>query len=177
MSDDNARTLADDRRRLLHEMEVERNQVWRNIEWCRIRDIDRPFVARWSLKDIVGHLTTHESEVVTAFRDLREGRRPTYFDITDIDRWNHDHVERKQAVDFWSLLEQLRGSRTRLLEELALVSNEDLTNDATPENRLVRSVIEHDRAHWHEIAARLAGMEGARPASSERNPAATTASP
>jgi hypothetical protein len=176
MADDNVRTLADDRRRLLHEMEVERNQLWRNIEWCRIRDIDRPFVAEWSLKDIVGHVATHESEVVAAFRDLREGRRPVYFEIDDIDRWNHDHVERKHAVDFWSLLEQLRSSRTRLHEELALVNDEDLTNEATPEYRLVRGIIEHDRGHWHEIAARLAGMEGARPASEERAPAATTIS-
>lgn len=177
MSDDNARTLADDRRRLLAELELERNQVWRNIEWCRIRDIERPFISDWSLKDIVGHLTTHESEVVTAFRDLREGRRPTYFDIDDLDRWNHDHVERKRAVDFFSLLEQLRSSRTRLLEELALVEDQNLVDEETPEHKLVRSVIEHDRAHWHEIAALLAGMEGVRPlTSSKRNPAATTVS-
>jgi hypothetical protein len=52
--DDNNRTNADDRRRLLHEMEVERNQLVRNIETCRIRDIDRPFIGEWSLKDIVG---------------------------------------------------------------------------------------------------------------------------
>lgn len=173
--DDTPRTLADERRRLLGELEVERNQVWRNIEWCRIRDIDRPFAGEWSLRDIVGHLASHEAEVVSAFRDLREGRPTGYFEIVDLDRWNHDHVERKRSVDFWSLLEQLRGSRTHLMDELDAVSDELLTDETSMQHRLVRSVIDHDREHWHEIAARLAGMEGARLTSPERNPAATTA--
>jgi len=141
------------------ELELERNQVWRNIEWCRIRDIDRPFAGEWSLADIVGHLASHEAEIVSALRDLREGRPATYFDVPDLDRWNRDHVERKRGVDFWSLLEQLRGSRARLLEELALLSDEAITDESTMENRLVRALIDHDRHHWHEIAAVLAGME------------------
>lgn len=173
--DDTPRTLADERRRLFQELEVERNQVWRNIEWCRIRDIDRAFAGEWSLRDIVGHLASHEAEVVSAFRDLREGRPVTYFDIPDLDRWNADHVERKRGIDFWSLLEQLRGSRAHLLEELDAVSDELLTDETSTQYRLLRSVIDHDRGHWHEIAARLAGMEGARLTSAERNPAATTA--
>ena len=70
--DDDARALADERRRLLHELEVERNQLIRNIETCRIRDIDRPFIGDWSLRDIVGHVSSWEAEVVTAFRDIRE---------------------------------------------------------------------------------------------------------
>lgn len=174
MSDDDVRVRADERRRLLGELELERNQVWRNIEWCRIRDIDRPFVGEWSLGDIVGHLASHEAEVVSAFRDLREGRPAGYFAIGDQDRWNNDHVERKRGVDFWSLLEQLRSSRARLLDEMALVSDEVLTDEASTENRLVRALITHDRAHWHEVAAKLAGMAGVRPVSSEQNESATT---
>ena len=55
---------ADERRRLLGELELERNQLMRNIETCRIRDIDRPFIGSWSLKDIVGHIASWEAEVV-----------------------------------------------------------------------------------------------------------------
>ena len=57
---------ADERRRLLGELELERNQLMRNIETCRIRDIDRPFIGSWSLKDIVGHIASWEAEKVTA---------------------------------------------------------------------------------------------------------------
>jgi hypothetical protein len=71
-------------------------------------------------------------------------------------------VERKRDLDFWSVLEQIRGSRARLLDEIARVSDEDLAGDGSLQTRLVQSVIDHDREHWHQIAAKLAGMAGAR---------------
>ena len=162
--DDDARALADERRRLLHELEVERNQLIRNIETCRIRDIDRPFIGDWSLRDIVGHVSAWEAEVVTAFRDIREERRPVLYDFDNdkLDEWNRDHVERKRDLDFSSVMHQLHGGRGRLLEEIELVSDYDLTHDGSRRALLVRSVIDHDREHWHDIAARLAGMSGAR---------------
>jgi Mycothiol maleylpyruvate isomerase N-terminal domain len=162
--EDDARTLADARRRLLGRLDLERSQLIRNIETCRIRDIDRPFIASWSLKDIVGHVASWEAEVVSALRELREHRRPALlkFDIANLEEWNSDHVERKRDLNFWSVLEQLRGGRHRLLEELAQVTDDDLVSDDSSQHRLALSVIDHDREHWHEIAARLAGMEGAR---------------
>ncbi len=162
--DDKDRTAADDRRRLLHELEVERNQLLRNVETCRIRDIDRPFVGDWSLKDIVGHVASWEAEVVSALRELREGKRPALleFDQTTINEWNQDHVERKRDLNFWSVLEQLRGGRGRLAEEIALVSDDELTEEGSLSRRLVHSAIDHDREHWHLIAAKLAGMAGAK---------------
>jgi len=164
MTDDDVRTRADERRRLLHALEVERNQLTRNVETCRIRDIERPFIGDWSLKDIVGHIASWEAELVSALRELREGRRPALldFDTGKIDEWNQDHIERKRALDFWSMTEQLRSGRVRLLEEIALVGDDDLTTEGSVHFRLVHSAIDHDREHWHAIAARLAGMEGAR---------------
>lgn len=164
MANNDAGALADERRQLLHQLDVERNQLIRNVETCRIRDIERPFIGEWSLKDIVGHVATWEAEVVTAIRELREGQRPTLFDFeqAQIDRWNQDHVERKRDLNFWSILEQLRGGRARLVEELEALSDEDLASEGSTYHRLVHSVLDHDRDHWHEIAARLAGMAGAR---------------
>src|SRR3970282_3017252 len=120
MAEDNTTTFADERRRLLHELDVERTQFIRNVETCRIRDSERPFIGKWSLNDIVGHMASWEAEVVTAFRDIREGKRPALldFDTAHLDAWNQDHVERKRDLNFWSLMEQLRGGRQRLLEEL-----------------------------------------------------------
>ena len=164
MADDDSRSHADELRRLLGELELERKQLIRNIETCRIRDIERPFIAEWSLKDIVGHIASWEAEVVSALRDLREGARPAVldFDPTTLNRWNQDHAERKRELNFWSVLEQLRGGRQRLLEEVALLDDDVLTEESSPERSLVHSMIDHDREHWHEIAAVLAGMPGAR---------------
>jgi hypothetical protein len=137
----------------------------RNVETCRIRDIERPFIGQWSLKDIVGHVASWEAEVVSALRELRDGRRPALldFDRSTIDTWNQDHVERKRDVNFWGVLEQLRGGRTRLVDEIDSFSDEDLAAEGSVQRRLVHSAIDHDREHWHEIAARLAGMAGVRP--------------
>ncbi|MEX0783655.1 MAG: DinB family protein [Dehalococcoidia bacterium] len=166
MSDDNTSTNADERRRLLAELELERKQLIRNIETCRIRDIERPFIDEWSLKDIVGHVSTWEAEVTTAFRELRAGQRPRLldFDRTAIDHWNHDHVERKRDLNFWNVLEQLKGGRQRLLEELDQVPDEELAAEGSIHLRLVQSTIDHERDHWHQLAAKLAGMTGARSA-------------
>lgn len=163
--EDNAKSGSDERRRILGELELERKQLVRNIETCRIRDIEKPFVGEWSLKDIVGHVASWEAEVVTAFRELRDGKRPSVIDFhqDQLDRWNQDHVERKRDLNFWSVMEQLRGGRVRTIEELGQITNGQLTLDGSVHLKLVHSLIDHDRSHWHEIAARLAGMTGARP--------------
>lgn len=177
MTDDDTRTLADERRRLLGHLELERNQLVRNIEFCRIRDIDRPFIDQWSLKDVVGHLASWEAEVVSALRELREGKRPRLldFDRSSLDEWNNDHVERKRDLDFSSVFEQLRGGRMRLLEEVSLVMDEELTAEGSVPNRLVHSIFDHEREHWHEIAAKLAGMAGARHTGPQSVPEEVTA--
>lgn len=164
MPDDDSRGYADERRRLLHSLDVEHGQLMRNIETCRIRDIERPFIGSWSLKDIVGHVASWEAEVVAAFRELKEGKRPALldFDESTLDEWNRDHVERKRDLDFWSVLTQLQGGRGRLLKVIEGVSDEDLTAEGSTYARLVQSAIDHDREHWHGIAAALAGLEETR---------------
>jgi hypothetical protein len=164
MTDDDVRALTDERRRLMHELELERNQLIRNIETCRIRDIERPFIDQWSLKDIVGHVASREAELVTALREIRANEKPALaeFDPMHRDQWNQDHVERKRDLNFWSVFEQLRGGRARLLEELDHISDEDLLADDSPFLALVRTAIEHDRDHWHHMAAVLAGLENER---------------
>lgn len=169
MVDDDTRSRADERRRLLGELELERNQLIRNIETCRIRDIERPFIAEWSLKDIVGHVATWEAEALTALRHLRAGQRPTILEMapSEVDEFNADHVERKRDIDFWSLYEQLKGTRLRLLDEIADIDDDTLVADGSVHAAIVRYVTGHDRHHWHDIAAKLAGMEGARPGPAE----------
>src|SRR5215211_1447446 len=103
MSDDDTRARADERRRMLNELELERNQLIRNIETCRIRDIDRPFIGDWSLKDIVGHVASWEAEFVAGLADIRAGRRPRTDELGG-DReesWNAEQVLLKGEIQFW----------------------------------------------------------------------------
>lgn len=166
MSEDDPRSLAEERRFLVGRLNLEFNQLVRNIETCRIRDIERPFIGEWSLKDIVGHVATWEAEVLKALRELREGHRPELldFDNSKINEWNEDRRQRKAELGFQSVYEQLKGGHQRLVDELELASDDDVATEGSVHNRLVLSTIDHEVEHWHEIAAKLAGMEaGVRP--------------
>jgi len=166
MADDETTGYADERRRLLVALERERNQLIRNIETCRIRDIERPFIGEWSLKDIVGHVSSWEAEVIVSLRQLRDGKSPDLlrFAPDRVPEWNADHVERKRSLNFWDLYQQLISGRQRLLDEVAQFDDEAIGADGAVAGRLLRATLDHDRHHWHDIAANLAGMAGARAA-------------
>ena len=171
MAEDDTRSFADDRRRLLGELELERNQLLRNIETCRIRDIDRPMIDEWSLKDIIGHVASWEAEVVSALLDIQEGRRAAILDFDEerTDAWNQDHVERKRSLTFWSVLEQLKAGRERLLATVAQFDDAAIGEEGRVPNQLLQVVANHDKEHWHIIAAYLAGMPGVRETSAAGN--------
>ncbi len=157
-------TTSDERRRLLGELELERNQLLRNIQFCRIRDIDHPLIGQWNLRDIVGHVTSWEAEVVQAFRDLREGRRPAILDIQEarVDDWNREAAARKRDLPFFTALDELNATRQLLLGLLESVSDDELAAEGSVHARLLHSTLAHDRDHWHELAAKIAGAAGIR---------------
>ncbi|MEZ4492988.1 MAG: DinB family protein [Dehalococcoidia bacterium] len=177
MTDDETTGYADERRRLMVVLERERNQLIRNIETCRIRDIDRPFIGEWSLKDIVGHISSWEAEVVVSIRQVRDGQSPDLlrFAPSRVPEWNADHVERKRSLHFWDLFQQLQAGRKRLLEEVAQLTDEQIGADGAVAGLLLQATLDHDRHHWHDIAAKLAGMAGARAAERASIPAETAA--
>lgn len=175
MAEDDPRSLVEERRLIIGRLELEFNQLVRNVETCRIRDIDRPFIDEWSLKDIVGHVATWEAEVLKALRELREGRHPELFDFDEslLDHWNQDRVDRKRELGFQSVFEQLHGGHQRLLEEIELLSDDDVATIGSVHNKLIQGTIDHLVEHWHDIAAKLAGMEAARPVSPRAVPEET----
>ena len=178
MSDDDIRARADERRRMLGELELERKQLIRNIETCRIRDIDRAFIGDWSLKDIVGHVSSWEAQFTSSLRGARSGGTgmPPVLSAEEEDAWNAAEVERKRATPFWELMQQLHEGRVGLLEALGEFGDEELTEDGGVPAAILHQVVGHDRRHWHEIAAKLAGMAGVRGVSAEPNEAATSTS-
>jgi hypothetical protein len=175
MADEETTGYADERRRLTVALERERGQLIRNIETCRIRDIDRPFIGDWSLKDIVGHVSSWEAEVIVSLRQLRDGKSPDLlrFAPSRVPEWNEDHVERKRSLHFWDLYQQLSDGRQRLVDEIAQLSDEAIGAEGSVAGRLLQATLDHDRHHWHDIAAKLAGMAGARSASGASIPAET----
>ena len=159
MSDDDTRVRADERRRLMAELELERNQLVRNVETCRLRDITAPFIGAWTVLDIMDHIADADRQVAEALRAFRSGgasSSPAFgCDATP-------EVRSQDASMIWPGLERLRGGREALLAEVAAFSDEELTSDGSVPLALVTACKEHDKLHWHDIAAKLAGMAGAR---------------
>lgn len=159
MSDDDARVRADERRRLLAEFELERNQLLRNIETCRLRDFTHPFIGEWSVLDIVEHVAESETAAAASLRAYRGGR------IEGIPVFACDEQPAPAERDFSQLspaLERLRQTRESLLNAMVEFSDEEITAEGSFPLRLVEACTEHDKLHWHDIAAKLAGMAGAR---------------
>ena len=164
MAENDTRTYADERRRLIGQLEKDRAQLLRNIETCRIRDIESPIVGEWSLKDIVGHISYWETTISTNLIDLREGRDGSLqkFAISEseLQLLNEKNISKRRSDLFWRLLDELNEGRINLMSEVSLLTDNDLGEDGTKERDLVSVVFMHDREHWRLIAAYLAGLGG-----------------
>lgn len=154
--DEDGRSFAAARRELLGQLELDRKQLLRNIDTCRIRDITRPFIGARSLTGIVRHITSREAAVVAAFRDGPKAAPAGEARPAD------DGDSSLEA--FVAAMAELRETRAALMTEIARVDDEAIAADGSALRALVQSCIDHDREHWHAIAANLAGMPSLRTA-------------
>ncbi len=159
MTDEDIRARADERRRLLAEVELERNQLLRNIETCRLRDITHSFIGEWSVLDIMEHVAAADSDAARALRATRGGvTRP----LPAFDCLTAPAVPDRNLGELWPALERLHANREDLLAAMGEFSDEELTDEGSYPLALVAACRDHDKLHWHEIAAKLAGMAGVR---------------
>jgi hypothetical protein len=153
----------DERRQVLAALGVERNQLLRNVQSSRVRDIENAYIGEWSVKDIVEHVAIWEREVVDALRQIREGKHPAImdFDESNLDHWNAETLAARGEFTLTDALDELTAARAALTAEI-----DQTPDDAYQPEAIVRYLLEatsgHDREHWREMAARIAGMAGAR---------------
>lgn len=141
------------------ELELERNQLIRNVETCRLRDIVSPFIGQWTILDIIGHVADSDARVAAALKAFRANG------TADDPSFDCDVAPGSVTQDvsmIWPGLERLRTQREALLAEAAGFTDEELTADGSFLFGLMTACKEHDKLHWHDIAAKLAGMAGAR---------------
>lgn len=141
------------------EFELERNQLVRNVETCRLRDIVSPFIGQWTVLDIVSHVADSDARAAAALRAFREdgvGQAPAF----DCDASPSGTPQDVSMI--WPGLERLRAERQALLAEAGALSDEELTAEGAFPFELMAACKDHDKLHWHDIAAKLAGMAGAR---------------
>ena len=141
------------------ELELERNQLIRNIETCRLRDIIAPFIGTWTVLDIMKHVAEVDSRAAAALQAFRTtGASAELLPACD----QPPAPTAQDGSMIWPAIERLQRQREVLLAEAAAYSDEELTAEGSVPLLLLTACKEHDKVHWHDIAARLAGMAGAR---------------
>ncbi|MHB8625828.1 MAG: DinB family protein [Aggregatilineales bacterium] len=113
----------------------------------------RPYVVGlWSIKDALAHLTTWESEVVTALASLNPAHAPHVIDIEDIDEYNEEHyrVNVRRPLDV--ILEDFHGVHKHLLKAVEALDDRTLDDGrrfAWMEGEPLWYLIA-ENAYWHE---------------------------
>jgi hypothetical protein len=107
----------------------------------------------WSVKDILGHVTTWEEEALKYLPLLVEGRTPPRYSTQfgGIDAFNAQMSEQKRGLSLALILAQLDEVHGRLIAYLQTVPQEQLAGDTRFRRRLRLDTYGHYRIHADAI--------------------------
>lgn len=119
-------------------------------------------VGDWSVKDILGHVSTWDEEALQALPVILDGRRPPrYVTYGGIDAFNAQMAERKRDLPLAELLKQLEETHRRLLAFVETVPEEQFARETRVRHRLRLDTYSHYPIHTKGIEEWRAGKAGA----------------
>ncbi|MEW5987392.1 MAG: DinB family protein [Chloroflexota bacterium] len=117
----------------------------------------------WSVRDVLGHLTNWEAELVTALLRLKRGQKPDHLlaAMSDRDAYNAGRATEVQQRDLDQVFTDFQNVRIQLEEWLVEFGDRDLSNPArypALAGRPLWQVIaensfEHEAEHTADLAA------------------------
>lgn len=108
-------------------------------------------VGGWSVKDIIGHVTTWEQETLKSLPVLMEGRRtPVY---GGVDRFNAQQAALKGSLPLDQVLSQLGDTHRRLIAFLKTVPEGHFSTETRVRRRLRLDTYGHYPEHAQSIQA------------------------
>ena len=122
--------------------------------------VDEPgVVGQWSVKDIVGHITTWEAEMVRLVQRYIDTRDPTALPYEDVDAFNERTTGEKRARPLTDLLDELHKAHEMAV---GFVENIDETSFdvAEVERRVRMDLYDHYREHGVQISRWLGEVHG-----------------
>ena len=125
-----------------------------------ITAFDQPAFDGWSLKDLVGHITTWEEDSLRAVLSWAQGQDHTPLNTDPawtLDAFNAEQVERKRAVPLVVLLNELGAAHARLVSLLALLPPATFTGDRL--DKLTGDTWHHYKEHRGAIERWLADQD------------------
>jgi hypothetical protein len=153
-------SLASWRRQAVRRIQAVRRSTLAFVARLPEREILRPRTQdQWSVKDVLGHLTSCDEETVRRFRLIARGRgdRIHWFEsMADADRFNARTVARTRRLGLPALLRRMERAHADViewLERLPLQSLRDSSHAYTVMEWLPTPGWRHERDHLDEVRA------------------------
>jgi len=116
---------------------------------------------RWSVKDILAHVTTWEEEALQHLPLILEGGRPPRYSIRygGIDAFNAQMTEQKRGLLLSDVMRQLEDTHRRLIAYVQSAPEEQFTRETRFRRRLRLDTYSHYPKHaraireWRERSA------------------------
>src|SRR5262245_1953157 len=108
---------------------------------------------KWSVRDIVAHVTTWEEEALKYLPLILHGKRPPLYShqYGGIDAFNAVMTERKKDLSLSQVLQQLDENHNRLLDYLESVPEENFASEGRFRRRLRADTYSHYPKHARAI--------------------------
>src|SRR5689334_6187637 len=114
---------------------------------------------RWSVRDIIAHVTTWEQEALTHLPHILEGGRPPRYSTTygGIDAFNARTTEHKRHLTLAEVISQRDDIHAQLVQYVQRAPEEELTRETRFRRRLRLDTYGHYPKHAAAIRAWVAG--------------------
>jgi Protein of unknown function (DUF1706) len=145
-----------DRRQLLRQLQkawVELGESYAGLSELRLMG---PGVqGRWSVRDIIAHVTTWEEEALTHLPHILEGGQPPRYSTTygGIDAFNARMTEHKRHLTLAEVIRQRDETHGRLLDYIQRVPAEEFMRETRFRRRLRLDTYGHYPKHAKAIRA------------------------
>jgi hypothetical protein len=138
------------RRKLLERLDKEWMAFKASYTGLSESEILEPGVTgRWSVRDILAHVTTWDEEALAHLPSILEGKRPPRYSVTygGIDAFNALMTKRKQHLSLAEVLRQLDDTHRRVVELVERAPEDQLVGDTRFRRRLRLDTYSHYPKH------------------------------
>ncbi len=106
----------DSKEGLLRDLEAEWGRLLESLKGLSDEEFQAPnVVGAWSLKDLLGHITSWEEETLQMVQEKLAGGEPNFYPYI-IDQWNAQQAERKRSIPLGQVQASFHETHQRLME-------------------------------------------------------------
>jgi len=108
-------------------------------------------IGKWSIKDVINHITAWEEEAAKAFEIWKVGIEPDWNHINDLDEFNNANVKQRRKIPLSKVINQLQMVHNGVIENIKSVSDDEYINRGGIPKWLVNLITSHLDEHAEKI--------------------------